>query len=94
MGTAPSAILLVTGGLAALWLVILRIAAMVHPAERCPFAGMVDRPIRRKLMAGILDGVAIRSGERILELGPGPGAFIFEAARRTGRRRELGILQE
>ncbi len=45
---------------------------------------MTDNPIRRRYMGKVLDRVGIRPGERVLELGPGPGAFTVEAARRTG----------
>lgn len=34
-------------------------------------------------MRPVLARVGIRPGERVLELGPGPGAFTIEAARRT-----------
>ena len=35
-------------------------------------------------MRPVLDRVGIRPGERVLELGPGPGAFTVDAARRAG----------
>jgi ubiquinone/menaquinone biosynthesis C-methylase UbiE len=34
-------------------------------------------------MDKVLDRIGIRPGERVLELGPGPGAFTVEAARRA-----------
>jgi len=78
--------LLVVGGLAFLWLVVVRIAAKLHGGEPCPFAlaWIVDNPLRRRYMAQLLDHVGIQPGERILELGPGPGAFSVKAARRAG----------
>ena len=78
-------ILLVTLGLAFFWLVVLRIVAKVHGGEPCPYAlaWLVDNPLRRRYMAQVLDRVGIQPGERVLELGPGPGAFSVEAARRT-----------
>jgi SAM-dependent methyltransferase len=77
--------LLVAGGLAFFWLVVLRIAAKLHGGEPCPFAlaWIVDNPLRRRYMAQVLERIGIRPGERVLELGPGPGAFTLEAARRT-----------
>jgi SAM-dependent methyltransferase len=79
-------VLLVVGGVAFFWLVVLRIVAKLHGGEPCPFAlaWIVDNPIRRWYMAELLDRVGIRPSERVLELGPGPGAFSVEAARRAG----------
>jgi ubiquinone/menaquinone biosynthesis C-methylase UbiE len=78
-------VLLVIGGLAFFWLVVMRIVAKLHGGEPCPFAlaPFVDNPLRRRYMSNILDRIGIQSGERILELGPGPGAFSIEAARRV-----------
>jgi SAM-dependent methyltransferase len=78
-------VLLVVGGLALFWLVVLRIVAKLHGGEPCPFAlaWIVDNPLRRRYMAKALDRIGIQPGERVLELGPGPGAFSVEAARRT-----------
>ena len=45
---------------------------------------LVDNPIRRWEMRPMLDRVGICPGERVLELGPGPGMFTVEAARRVG----------
>ena len=71
--------------LAFLWLVVLRIVAKFHGGEPCPYAlaWLVDNPLRQWYMAPLLDRVGILPGERVLELGPGPGAFSVEAARRT-----------
>jgi ubiquinone/menaquinone biosynthesis C-methylase UbiE len=78
--------LLLIAGLAFFWLVVLRIVAKMHGGEPCPFAlaWLVDNPLRRRYMARALDRVGIQPGERVLELGPGPGAFSVEAARRAG----------
>jgi len=75
--------LLFVGGLAFLWLVVVRILAKLHGGEPCPFAlaRIVDNPIRRRYMARVLGHVGIQPGERVLELGPGPGSFSVEAAR-------------
>lgn len=78
-------VLLAVGGLAFFWLVVMRIAAKLHGGEPCPFAlaWIVDNPLRRRYMAPVLDRIGIRPGERVLELGPGPGAFSVEAARQA-----------
>jgi ubiquinone/menaquinone biosynthesis C-methylase UbiE len=78
--------LLASGGCAAfLWLVVVR-AAFQIAGERCPFAlaWLVEHPIRRRYLRHVLDRVGILAGERVLELGPGPGAFTIEAAHRVG----------
>ena len=78
-------ILLVTGGLAFFWLVVLRIVAKYKGGEPCPYAlaWLVDNPLRRRYMDNALGRIGIQPGERVLELGPGPGAFSVEAARQT-----------
>jgi ubiquinone/menaquinone biosynthesis C-methylase UbiE len=78
-------ILLLVGGLAFFWLVVLRVLAKLHGGEPCPYAlaWIVNNPIRRRYLGRVLDRVGIRPGERVLELGPGPGVFTLEAARRT-----------
>jgi SAM-dependent methyltransferase len=80
------AILLLVGGLALFWLVVLRVLAKLHGGEPCPYAlaWIVDNPIRHRYLGSVLDRVGIQHGERVLELGPGPGAFTVQAARRTG----------
>ena len=40
-------------------------------------------------MRPVLDRVGIRPGERVLELGPGPGMFTVEAAQRVGAEGRL-----
>lgn len=77
-------------GLAFFWLVVLKLisraAAAFGLSSPCPYAlsWLVDNPIRRGAISRLLDRVGIRPGERVLELGPGPGAFTVEAARRAG----------
>jgi ubiquinone/menaquinone biosynthesis C-methylase UbiE len=79
--------LIVTMGLLFFWLfgtkLILRLAKGRRSAP-CPasLSWIVDLPIRRRYMRPVLDRVGIRPGERVLELGPGPGAFTVDAARR------------
>ena len=78
--------LLLLGVLSFFWLVVVRIVAKLHGGEPCPFAlaWIVDNPLRRKYMGKVLDHIGIQPGERVLELGPGPGAFSVEAAGRGG----------
>lgn len=66
--------------------VFYRIAALLGKAWPCPvsIAWMLELPVRMRKVPSVLDEVAIQEGERVLELGPGPGAFTVEAARRAG----------
>jgi ubiquinone/menaquinone biosynthesis C-methylase UbiE len=65
---------------------ISRLAARLGHASPCPvaLAWLVDNPLRRRYLRPVLDRVGIRPGECVLELGPGPGAFTVQAARRLG----------
>jgi SAM-dependent methyltransferase len=85
LGRIGLAVLFLAAGLAFLWLVVIRILAKLTGGEPCPFAlaWIVDNPVRRRYMRPVLDRVGIQPGERVLELGPGPGAFSVEAARRV-----------
>jgi ubiquinone/menaquinone biosynthesis C-methylase UbiE len=78
-------LLLLASGLAFSWLVVVRILAKLGGGEPCPYAlaWLVDNPVRRWYMGPVPDRIGIQPGERVLELGPGPGAFTVEAARRT-----------
>ncbi len=84
-GKAIVVILILVGGLVFFWLVIVRIVAKLHGGEPCPYAlaWLADNPLRRRYMRPILDRIGIQPGERVLELGPGPGTFTLQAARRT-----------
>ena len=78
------------GGLLFFWLFPLKlISRLVHrfgTSAPCPAAlsWLVHNPLRRRYMRPVLDRVGIQPGERVLELGPGPGAFTVDAARRAG----------
>jgi ubiquinone/menaquinone biosynthesis C-methylase UbiE len=80
----------IISGLVFFWLfplkLISRLAARFGHSAPCPasFSWLVNNPIRRRYMRPILDRVGIRPGERVLELGPGPGAFTVDVARRVG----------
>jgi len=72
------------------WLVPLkifaRIGARLGHTSPCPaaLAGLVDNPLRQRYMRPVFDRIGIQPGECVLELGPGPGFFTVEAARRAG----------
>ena len=72
------------------WLVplkiIARLAARLGHSSPCPaaLARLVDNPVRQRYMRPVPDRVGIQPGECVLELGPGPGFFTVEAARRAG----------
>ena len=80
----------VTGGVVFFWLfplkLLSRLATRFGHSAPCPASldWLVDNPVRRYYMGPVLDRVGIRPGERVLELGPGPGTFTVEAARRLG----------
>jgi len=89
-------LLALVGGLVFFWLLPLKMVARLahrhgHSAP-CPssLAWLVNNPIRRRYMRPLLDRVGIRPGERVLELGPGPGTFTVDAARRAGRAAHRG----
>jgi SAM-dependent methyltransferase len=82
--------LAVVGGLVFVWLfplkLVSRLAARLGHSSPCPSAlsWLVDNPLRRAYMRPVLDRIGIGRGERVLELGPGPGAFTGGAAERGG----------
>jgi len=88
----------VIGGLLFFWLfplkLLSRLAVSFGHSSPCPASldWLVDNPIRRRYMRPILDRVDIQPGERILELGPGPGIFTVEAARRAGLEGRLVVV--
>jgi len=71
------------GGVAFVWLVVIRLVSKFLERGPCPYAvaWLVDNPYRRRQVGPLLARIGIRSGERVLELGPGPGAFTVPAAR-------------
>jgi ubiquinone/menaquinone biosynthesis C-methylase UbiE len=75
-------------GLTFFWLVVLKVLIRLNRGRGAPcpaaLACLVDNPIRRRYVLLILDRVGIRPGERVLELGPGPGAFTVDAAHCVG----------
>jgi ubiquinone/menaquinone biosynthesis C-methylase UbiE len=83
-------VLAAAGGLVLFWLfplkLISRLAARLGHASPCPAAlsWLMEHPLRRRYMGPVLDRTGIQPGERVLELGPGPGAFTVRAAQRAG----------
>lgn len=49
-------------------------------------ARFIDNPIRRRIQppAKIVEWMGVNQGMSLLEIGPGPGTFTFEAARQVG----------
>jgi ubiquinone/menaquinone biosynthesis C-methylase UbiE len=89
MNTILLVLLLVVLGAAFFWLFALKLLIRLFKGQRsvpCPasLSWLVDLPVRRRYLRPILGRVGIRAGETVLELGPGPGAFTVEAARRAG----------
>ncbi|HIC92931.1 MAG TPA: methyltransferase domain-containing protein, partial [Anaerolineae bacterium] len=80
----------ILSGLIFFWLfplkLLSRLAARFGYASPCPvsLSWLMNNPLRRHYIRPVLDRVGIRPGERVLELGPGPGAFTVDAARRVG----------
>lgn len=85
--------LTVASGLAFVWLVALKALVRLGGGRGAPcpasLAWLVNNPVRRRYTRPVLDRVGIQPGERVLELGPGPGAFTVEAARRVGAEGRL-----
>ncbi|MBN1877226.1 MAG: methyltransferase domain-containing protein [Anaerolineae bacterium] len=77
---------LVALGILFFWLFGLKLIIKLFKGRSMPcpssLSWLVDLPIRRRYMRPVLDRVGIRPGETVLELGPGPGMFTIDAARR------------
>lgn len=90
IGKALSMTLAAVAGLLVFWFVVLKLIAkwMNGRGAPCPssMGWLVDNPIRRRYMAPILDRVGILPGDTVLEVGPGPGTFTVDAARRVGAK--------
>jgi hypothetical protein len=77
-------------GIVFFWLVVVRIFARIGArlghASPCPasFTGLVNNPLRQRTMRPVFDCISVQAGETVLELGPGPGLFTIETARRAG----------
>lgn len=76
------------GSVLAFYLFVLKLLIKLSGGRGAPcpasLAMLVDNPLRRRSVARILERADLRTGETVLEVGPGPGAFTVEAARRLG----------
>jgi ubiquinone/menaquinone biosynthesis C-methylase UbiE len=85
----------IAGGVLFFWLFPLKLlawlAARFGHSTPCPasLGWLVNNSIRRRYTRPALERVGIRPGERVLELGPGPGLFTVDAARRVGSNGRL-----
>lgn len=88
-------VLVVVGGLIFFWLfplkLLSKLASRFGQSAPCPasLAFLVNNPVRQNYMRPVLDRVGLQPGETVLELGPGPGAFTVDAARRVGPQGQL-----
>jgi SAM-dependent methyltransferase len=93
-------VLISIAGLLLFWLVLLKIIYRllerlgVNVPGPSRVSWLVDNPIRRRYTHPVLDRVGIQPGETVLELGPGPGPFTVEAARRVGPKGKLIVVEE
>jgi ubiquinone/menaquinone biosynthesis C-methylase UbiE len=69
--------------------VVIRIVRrFIHFPIPAFIARFIDNPIRRRIQppAKVVDWIGIQDGMCVLEIGPGPGTFTIEAAKRTGEK--------
>jgi len=84
----PTMLLLIVGILIG-WFVLVRIVRrFIHFPIPAFVARFVDNPIRRRIQppTRVVDWVGIQDGMYVLEIGPGPGTFTIEAAKRVGEK--------
>jgi ubiquinone/menaquinone biosynthesis C-methylase UbiE/uncharacterized protein YbaR (Trm112 family) len=75
--------------------ILARIAHASGHSAACPpsFSGYLTSDFRaRHVMHPVLDRLGILPGDRVLELGPGPGVFSVDAARRAGPEGRLTVV--
>ena len=74
--------------------IVARIAHARGHSAACPpsLSWYLESSFRKWYMRPVLDRVGIIPGDRVLELGPGPGAFSVDAARRAGSEGRLTIV--
>ncbi len=65
---------------------VARLAARFGASSPCPasLSWLVDNALRRRYMGPVLGRIGICPGDKVLELGPGPGAFTIGAAELVG----------
>jgi ubiquinone/menaquinone biosynthesis C-methylase UbiE len=69
--------------------VIIRVVRrFVHFPVPAFIARFIDNPIRRRIQPPkkVIDWIGIQDGMCVLEIGPGPGTFTIEAAKRVGEK--------
>ena len=74
--------------------IVARIAHARGHSAACPpsLSWYLESSFRKWYMRPVLDRVGIIPGDQVLELGPGPGAFSVDAARRAGSEGRLTIV--
>jgi ubiquinone/menaquinone biosynthesis C-methylase UbiE len=74
--------------------IVARIAHARGHTAACPpsFSWYFTSGFRRRYMQPVVERLGIEPGDRVLELGPGPGAFSVEAARRAGHAGKLTVI--
>lgn len=79
--------------LAGFWLFGLKLLIKLGKGRSAPcpasLSWIVDLPIRKRYMRPVLDRAGLEPGEIVLELGPGPGAFTIDAARKVGEEGKI-----
>jgi ubiquinone/menaquinone biosynthesis C-methylase UbiE len=69
-------------------IVVRLIRRFIHFPIPALVARLIDNPVRRRIQppAKVVDWIGIQEGMCVLEVGPGPGTFTIEAAKRVGDR--------
>lgn len=74
------------------WYILVRvICQFIHRPIPAFAARFIDNPVRRWLQPPrqVVGWMGLQDGMRVLEIGPGPGTFTIEAAKRVGERGRL-----
>ena len=74
--------------------VIRLIRRFIHFPIPAFFTRFIDNPIRRRIQppAKVVDWIGIQDGMHVLEIGPGPGTFTIEAAKRVGEKGKVSAI--
>ncbi len=80
-------------GLIFIWLFGLKLLLKLMKGCKAPcpssVSWIVENPLRERYMRSILSRVGVQAGETVLEIGPGPGAFTIDAAKRVGNHGKI-----
>ncbi|WP_053001245.1 class I SAM-dependent methyltransferase [Kosmotoga pacifica] len=81
-------VVILIGGFIFVEVVIRIIRRFIHFPIPAFIARFIDNPVRRRIQppAKVVDWISIQDGMCILEIGPGPGTFTIEAAKRVGKK--------